>query len=292
LVEHFDSFQGERRPIEVLRDRPGSALVDGGNQPGMVVAERATRLGIEKAKAGAMATVAANNLRYSGLLAYYVERVALEGLVGIAMATGYPCVAPYGGRVAVLGTNPVAFGFPAATDPIVVDMATSAISGGELLRRARAGEPLPAGVALDVAGMPTSSAADGLEGVLVPFGGHRGFGLAVAVQLLGVLGDMEPLPTDDGGRWRASTATQSHWSGSFLIVVLDPSLFGSRCSFEDRAAVFAEAVRATPPAEGFDQVRMPFDRSRAERRSREVEGVVLSAATRDRLAALARPGQR
>jgi LDH2 family malate/lactate/ureidoglycolate dehydrogenase len=275
LAEHYAAFQGERRPIQVLHDRPSSALVDGGNQPGMVVAERATRLCIQKAKAVAVAVVAANNHRYSGLLAYYVERVALEGLVAVAVATGYPRVAPHGGRVALLGTNPLAFGFPTAADPIVVDLATSAISGGELLRRARANEPLPTGTALDVAGRPTLSAAEALEGVLVPWGGHRGFGLAVAVQLLGVLCGMEPSPQGDDG-----------WS--FLIIALDPSLFGPRRSFDERAAGLADMIRASPPAEGFDKVRMPFDRSRAERRLREVEGVVLSAAIHARLAELAR----
>ena len=96
----------------------------------------------------------------------YVEQVALEGLVAIALAVGHPRVAPYGGRVARLGTNPLAFGFPTSSDPILVDLATSAISGGELRRRARDQVPLPVGIALDSAGRPTLNAAEALDGGL------------------------------------------------------------------------------------------------------------------------------
>ncbi len=274
MAEHYGRPRPARRPLALRHDRASSAVVDGGGQPGMVVAEHATRLCLEKAHATGLATVAAVEHRYSGLLSYYVERAALDGLVAIAVATGYPRVAPHGGRVARLGTNPLAFGFPTAGEPVVVDLATSAISGGELLARARSGEPLPVGVALDADGRPTTVAADAVDGVLLPFAGHRGFGIAVAIQLLGVLCGMAPLPTGDDG-----------WS--FLIVALDPSLFGSRSGFEERAAALAEGIRATPPVDGVEAVRMPFDRSRAERRRRALDGVELSDATHERLLALA-----
>ncbi len=275
LAKQWGEFRGERRPIAIVEQTACSAVVDGGNQPGMVVAERATRIGMEKAATTGMATVVANNHQQSGLLSYYVETVANEGLVGLAVATGFHRVAPYGGRVARLGTNPLAFGFPTSQDPIVVDIATSAISGGELLRRAAAGESLPADAALDATGRPTSDAAKAVGGVLLPWGGHRGSGLAVAIQLLGVLCGMKPLPEGDDG-----------WA--FLMIVLDPSLFGPANSFEVRATEFAESIRATPIAEGHDAVRMPFDRSRAERAKRRALGVTLPAATYRRLAELAR----
>jgi LDH2 family malate/lactate/ureidoglycolate dehydrogenase len=241
----------------------------------MVVAERATRICIAKARTAGMATVAANNHQYSGLLSYYVEKVALEGLVGLAVATGFPRVAPYGGRVARLGTNPLAFGFPTVQTPIIVDLATSSISGGELLRRAAANEPLPAGAALDAAGRPASNAADAVGGVLLPWGGHRGSALAIAVQILGILCGMNPFPEGDDG-----------WA--FLMVALDPALFGPLGRFEALAAEFAEFIRATPAAEGHDAVRMPFDRSRAERTVRRTRGVTVPVATYRQLAEMAK----
>jgi LDH2 family malate/lactate/ureidoglycolate dehydrogenase len=274
LVEFRENEEQSRRPVEVLHDRAGSALVDGGGHPGMVVAERATRLCIEKARVQGWAIVAANNHRHSGLLSFYVEQVALEGLVAIALAVGHPRVAPYGGRVARLGTNPLAFGFPTSSDPIIVDLATSAISGGELRRRARDQVPLPAGIALDSAGRPTLNAAEALDGALVSWGGHRGFGLAVAIQLLGVMCGMSAQPS-------------GHEGWSFLIMAISPALFGTEGTYEERAEELANVIRATPTAESFDEVRMPFDRSRAERRRRVLEGVTLSSATYARLHAIA-----
>jgi LDH2 family malate/lactate/ureidoglycolate dehydrogenase len=275
LAKQWAAFRGERRNLAVVQESGCSAVVDGGNQPGMVVAERATRICIAKARDAGMAIVAANNHQYSGLLSYYVEKVAREGLVGLAVATGFPRVAPHGGRIAKLGTNPLAFGFPTADGPIVVDLATSSISGGELLRRAAANEPLPSGAALDAAGRPTTNAVEAVGGVLVPWGGHRGSALAIAVQLLGVLCGMKPLPAGDDG-----------WA--FLMIGLSPVLFGPAGRFEALAAEFAESIRATPAAEGHDSVRMPFDRSRAARAVRRSDGVTLPAATYRQLAEIAR----
>jgi LDH2 family malate/lactate/ureidoglycolate dehydrogenase len=274
LAKQWARFRGERRTVAIVQETGCSAVVDGGNQPGMVVAERATRICIAKARTAGMATVVANNHQYSGLLSYYVEKVAEEGLVGLAVATGFPRVAPYGGRVARLGTNPLAFGFPTAEGPIVVDLATSSISGGELLRRAAANERLPSGAALDAAGRPTTNAVEAVGGVLVPWGGHRGSALAIAVQLLGVLCGMKPLPEGDDG-----------WA--FLMVGLSPVLFGPAGRFEALAAEFAESIRATPVAEGHEGIRMPFDRSRAERAVRRTRGVTLPAATYRQLTEMA-----
>jgi LDH2 family malate/lactate/ureidoglycolate dehydrogenase len=274
LARQWKAFRGERRAIAIMRESECSAVVDGGNQPGMVVAQRATRICIAKATNAGMATVVANNHQYSGLLSYYVEKVAREGLVGLAVATGFPRVAPYGGRVARLGTNPLAFGFPTAEGPIVVDLATSSISGGELLRRAAASEPLQNGMALDAAGRPTTNAVEAVSGVLMPWGGHRGSSLAIAVQLLGVLCGMKPLPEGDDG-----------WA--FMMVGVSPVLFGPQGRFEALAAEFAESIRATPVAEDHDSVRMPFDRSRAARAARRAHGVTLPAATYWQLAEMA-----
>ena len=275
LAKHWSGFRGERRTVAIAQESGCSALVDGGNQPGMVVAERATWICIAKAKTAGVATVAANNHQYSGLLSYYVEKVALEGLVGLAVATGFPRVAPHGGRLARLGTNPLAFGFPTAEGPIIVDLATSSISGGELLRRAAAGERLPAGAALDAAGRPTSNAAEAVGGVLLPWGGHRGSALAIAVQILGMLCGMKPLPGGDDG-----------WA--FMMVALNPALFGPSGRFEAHVAEFAESIRATPVADGHGAVRMPFDRSRAERTVRRTRGVTLPITTYWQLAEMAK----
>jgi len=268
--------------VTTVREGSWGALVDGANRSGIVVADHATRLAIAKAKAGGIAAVAANNHRFSGLLSYYVEAAAGAGLVAMAVAAGgvrrgLPRVAPYAAAVGRFTTNPIAFGFPTIADPIVWDIATSASSGAELLERLATGAPLREGTAIDATGKPTIDAHKALDGALLTWGGHRGSGLAIAVHLLGMLAGLPPFPSDTDG-------------ASFLIIALDPSVLGDLEIFRQRATTVADRVRATPPAEGHAEVRMPYDRSLRERSRKRREGVELSRAIYDRLVAVARDG--
>ncbi len=123
----------------------------------------------------------------SGRSAYYVEMVARAGLIGIHTVAAPPMVAPLGGARPALGTNPIAFGFPMDGDPLVIDLGTSAFMGTDLQFRQRLGIPLPEGVAIDEHGRPTTDAAAARRGAILPFGGHKGYALALAMHALGVL---------------------------------------------------------------------------------------------------------
>jgi LDH2 family malate/lactate/ureidoglycolate dehydrogenase len=157
VVEH-PRFQAPRRPIRVVRESSVSALLDGGNQNGMIGMYQATRAAIERATPHGLAIVAVNNLWMSGRSAYYVEMAARAGLVAIHTVAAHPLVAPPGGRTPALGTNPIAFGFPLEGDPLVIDLGTSAFMGTDLQFRHRLGLPLPDGVAIDEHGRPTTDA--------------------------------------------------------------------------------------------------------------------------------------
>jgi delta1-piperideine-2-carboxylate reductase len=268
--------------IAVVREGPWGALLDGGNRNGIVVATRATRLAITKAAEGGIAAVAANHHRFSGLLARYVELAARQGLVAIAVAAGgvragLPRIAPYGSRVGLFTTNPIAVGVPTAGEPVVWDIATSSVSGAELLDRLADGAPLPDGAAVDTAGLPTRDPHEAIRGALLTWGGHRGSGLAVAVHLLGLLAGLPPFPGETDG-------------AAFVIVALDPSLTGEATSFAQRAMSVAEQVRAAEPAAGHDEVRMPFDRSLRERARQRREGLQIPLALHDGLTAIVRDG--
>jgi Malate/L-lactate dehydrogenase len=113
---------------------------------------------------------------------------ARNRLIGVSIASGsFGSVAPYGAREGFLDTNPIAVGFPTIAEPIVWDIATSAISGSEVHRRLVTGQELPDGVALDPRGEPTRDPAEALAGANLPWGGHRGTGLAIVIRLLGLL---------------------------------------------------------------------------------------------------------
>ncbi len=245
-------------PIAILHETPVSARVDGGDHIGYVVAHRATKIAIDKAEAAGIAVVGANNTWYTGMLSYYTEMAAARGLVSMIASNASPWVAPHGSTEGRLGTNPICFGFPGADEPVILDIGTSAIIHAEVKLAERLGQPLPDGVAFDRDGAPTRDPAAALAGAFAAWGGHRGSGLAIVVQLLGILAGSPGIPGELE-------------SFGYLIVAVRPDLMGPAETFRENVSGFAQATRSARPLDPEHPVRMPFDRSRAERARRRAE---------------------
>src|SRR6202166_5149921 len=186
-IADSEHFKLPRRPMTVLRETDVSIAFDGGNNVGMLSLFYAAEAAIKKAAAHGIALVSVTDAWMSGRSAYYVEMIADAGLVAIHTASSSPMVAPPGGTRPVLGTNPIAIAVPSSRGPIVLDIGTSAFMMTEVLLRERLGEPLPEGVAIGPGGEPTTDPALARRGALLPFGGYKGFGLALMLQALGVL---------------------------------------------------------------------------------------------------------
>ena len=261
IVERIRRTGDRRRPIRILRETPASALLDGGDHIGYVVAHRATTLAIAKAKATGLAMVGANDTWYTGMLSYFAEMATAQGFVAMIASNASPWVAPHGATEGRFGTNPICFGFPSTGDPIIWDIGTSAIMHAEVVLAGRLGQPLPEGAAFDADGRPTRDPAAALAGAFAAWGGHKGSGLGLVVQMLGMMAGSPGLPPDLAGF-------------GYLIVLMDPGLLTSAEAFEAEVARYAEAVRGSRPVEGGPPVRMPFDRSAAERRRRSAEGFI------------------
>jgi LDH2 family malate/lactate/ureidoglycolate dehydrogenase len=223
----------------------------------------AMKLAVDKAQSMGMAAVTVRNSYLSGRGAYHAEEAARQGLVGIHVAAAPPMVAPHGGTRAALGTNPLAVGLPCDPEPVVFDMGTSAVMFGEVQRRLRSGEALPPGVAVDASGVATTDPAEALQGALLAFGGHRGYGLALVVQALGLL----------SRSWETSGSVQDF---GFVNIVLDPARLFDIDDFPVQMRRLADGVRA---AGGDGSVLMPSDRARDARRSRSQVGVEIDEAT-------------
>jgi LDH2 family malate/lactate/ureidoglycolate dehydrogenase len=148
IPEH-PRFAQPRRPMKILHETEVSALYDGGNNNGMVAMYHAARAAIAKAAVHGIAIIGVTDSWMSGRSAYFVEMIARADLVAIHTASSGAAVAPYGGSGPVLGTNPIAFAIPGAGGPLVLDMGTSAFMATELQLRARLGQELPEGVAID-----------------------------------------------------------------------------------------------------------------------------------------------
>jgi LDH2 family malate/lactate/ureidoglycolate dehydrogenase len=260
IVERL-AGSGAAKPMAVERDTPVLARIDGGDQIGYVVAHRATRMAIDKASASGLAAVAAHNTWYTGMLSYYAEMAAAEGLVSMIASNASPWVAPHGATEGRFGTIPICFGFPSHEAPGIWDIGTSAIIHAEVTLHRRLGTPLPPDVAFDGSGQPTRDPAAALAGAFAPWGGHKGSGLAIVVHLLGMLAGSPVMPPELA-------------EFGFLIVTIDPGVLTGAEQFQADVAAYADAVRAARPVDGGAPVRMPFDRSREERRRRLADDAI------------------
>src|SRR5215510_544372 len=269
VAEH-PRFKAPRHPMRALRETSVSAHFDGGNQSGMLGMYYATKAVIERAERHGFALVAVHNIWMSGRSAYYVEMAARAGLIGIHTVAAPAMVAPPGGAKAALGTNPIAFGFPMDPDPLVIDLGTSAFMGTDLQFRQRLGIPLPEGVAIDDRGRPTTDAAAARRGALLPFGGHKGYALALATHALGAL---------CAGAIREKSA--------YLFIAFKPDLFVPLDEYRQALAAEIALIKATPRQDGVAEIRIPGERAYRERARLTREGLEIDRRIQDALVALA-----
>ena len=248
----------------VVHNAPVSALLDGGNNVGYVAVYYAVQMAIDKARTHQFAVVGVYNSYYSGRNAYSMEMVAKAGLVGIHLASGQPRLVPPGGMRPALGTNPLCFGFPSAQGPVIFDMGTASLEWGEVLLHAHLGKPLPEEIGLDKDGRPTRDASEALLGGVLPFGGHKGYGLSFVVQALG-------LPA---GAALVRGQVQDY---GFLFIVFDPGLLIPADQFTRQVSELIACLKATPRQPGIEEIRVPSERAFRERERRCVEGLVSNA---------------
>ncbi|BCH29794.1 dehydrogenase [Mesorhizobium sp. L-8-10] len=265
IVEYVRKLDLNRTSIRVRHETPLSAKIDGGNNVGYVVASQATTMAIAKAKAQGIAIVGAARTYYTGMFSYYLERLASEGLCGMIAGSGLAVVAPFGGTEARFCTNPIAFGFPTDDVPLIWDIGTSSITHAEVVLARRRGEPLPEGLAFDAQGQPTTDPDAVLSGgALTVWGGHRGSGLALSVQVLSMLAGQVNMfkPSDDP------------IDCGFFLLAFDPGLFGSADDFRTAVSEYIRILTGTRPVDPAKPVRAPFARSVALRRERMRSGVI------------------
>jgi LDH2 family malate/lactate/ureidoglycolate dehydrogenase len=275
-VDDYPNFRQPRHPVSVVRETGATALLDGGNTTGMIAACRASEATIHRAQAHGLAVVCLGNTWMTGRSAYYCEMIARAGLIVIHTVAAPPAVAPFGGTRPALGTNPIAFGFPTDSDPLVIDMGTSAFMGTDLRFRARLGMPIPTGVALGPDGQPTTDAVTALQGALLPFGGpeggYKGFGLALAMDALGAL--------------TAGVPSAAAVSG-YMFFAFKPDLFLSPDAYRHEVSRRIEAIKATPRQTGIAEIRIPGQRSYATRARLVHQGIEIDRKIHDALRRLA-----
>ena len=247
--------------IRVVRETPCSAVIDGGDNLAYVVSITAIDKAVEICRKNGIAVVGARNTWFSGRLAYYVERAARQGYIAMHTTNTTARVAPFGGMDRLMGTNPFAIAFPSEDDPLIVDIGTASTTWGHVLLAKTKGEPLPEGQAVDNQGRPTVDPAAALEGAFLPWGGHRGSGLSLAVQLLAVLAGSAPVVQEVGD------------FGLFFLV-MDPDILMPRDQYRAQVSELRRAIAASRPMAGVSRVRVPGDGSLQLRKQRLAAGMV------------------
>jgi len=173
--------------FSILKETASTALVDGGSGLGVIVADKAMDIAIEKAKKTGIACVGVTNTTHFGIAGYYARKAAIQNMIGVAVCNTQPAIAPYQGKGKVLGTNPIAIAIPSAKEPVVLDMSVAGMARGKIFEAARKGLPIKEHAAVDKEGNMTTDPHKALEGFLLPYGGdyaYKTFGLAFMIDVL------------------------------------------------------------------------------------------------------------
>jgi LDH2 family malate/lactate/ureidoglycolate dehydrogenase len=250
----------------VIRETGPTAVFDGARSNGPHAAIVATRDAMRRARQYGVGAVSVQNCGHIGLAGYYVEMAAREGLIGILFAKSESSVHPHGGLEPLLGTNPVAIAVPAEPDPLLLDMSTSAVAAGKVREALRAGAALPPGSAVDPEGRPTTDPQAAIDGALTAMGGAKGYGLALAVEILGGL-----LAGGSAGPMKATGGRRQLWGA--LILVLDPAAFVDADAFTETVISFLRSVQTSRRAPRSAEILVPGERSFRTRAERLKTGV-------------------
>lgn len=266
------------RHAEVMLDGGALLALDGQTGYGQAVGVEAMELAIARAKAHGSCIMSLARAHHLGRIGHWAEMALAEGLVAIHFVNviSHARVAPWGGSDARFGTNPVTVGIPLPGEPaFILDMATSAVAQGKMRVAHNKGEKVAPGLLIDDGGRPTTDPRFVVEppwGALLTIGGYKGYGLSVACELLGGA-------LSGGGTWHYDDHTRMRVYNGMFTVLLDPVRLGTAEAFARETRAYLDWLRRSPPAEGFDRVRIAGEPEREWRARRERDGVPVDATT-------------
>ena len=260
--------------LKVLVDTPAALLLDGDNGFGQVVATRAMKMTVEKAKTAGICFAGVRNSCHMGMVAYYPMLALDENMIGIVGSNSPPTMAAWGGYKSTIGNNPLAVAIPTGKGfPLVLDMAMSVASGGKVRLAVVKKQKIPKDWVLDANGKPTDNPEDFFpHGTLLPLG-HKGFGLAVIIEVLsGVLTGAGML--SQMGQWLTETSVPID-TGHFFIA-LNINTFCSLQSFMQRIDHMIDELKRSPRMEGCAEILMPGEMESRMFEKNKREGVTVS----------------
>ncbi len=242
--------------IRIVREGASYALIDGDEALGQVVGYKAMDLAIKKARESGIGVVTVRNSNHYGIAGYYALMATQEDMIGISMTNSRPLVAPTGGIERFLGTNPIALAAPTKDKPFLLDMATSVVPIGKLEVYRRKGEHIPEGWAIDCKGNITTNVEKVFNGgALLPlggfgelFGGHKGYGLSVMVDILaGIL---------SGGTWsrHVKNTSEKHSEVDHFFMAINIEAFLPLEEFKEKMSKMIEELKTSKKHPDFEKI--------------------------------------
>jgi L-2-hydroxycarboxylate dehydrogenase (NAD+) len=286
-VSQIENGAINARPnIRVINDRPGTALLDGDKALGHLVMKRAAQLAIEKAALTGIGWVGTQHSNHAGPAHLYARMPMQHDMIGLYFCVGNAnLLPPWGGTDVLLSTNPIAIAVPGLRHPaIVLDMATTNTALGKIRLKAQRNEPIPEGWMIDRQGQPLTDPKRASEGFLVPVGGPKGYGLALMFGLLAGTLNGAAFGRDVVNYTKdAKTASNTGQA----IMALDIAGFSDVQVFKEKVDDVWEMMKSSPTLPGFDEVRLPGERSGNLYAERVAHGVPLGPELRKVLDELA-----
>lgn len=259
-------------PGVVADTPPAVARIDGSHAFGQLTARRGAHEAADRAAKMGIGLAVLGRCEHVGRLGEYVELIAERGYVGYAFANADPTVAAWGGRSRLLGTNPLAWAVPTPVGaaPVVVDFATSATAEGKLAVAVARGESVSEGLVVDAEGDATTDPRDFYDGgALLPFGGHKGYGLGLVADLVAGLFS------------GTGSASSPDYDGTFgtVLIAIDVEPFLPREEFVSQVELLRDRVHSSAPVTGFRGVVLPGEPEWGVREERLASGIILAPGT-------------
>lgn len=257
--------------FEFEENSPCSAILDGQNANGLFAVNKAIEYGILKAKEKGIFLLSIKNITHSGCMSYYVKKAAENDLIAISMCSSNAQVLPPNGKEPYFGTNPIAYAIPTKEDPIIFDMATSVQAFGKIYLASVNNESIPEGWAVDSQGNPTTDSNK--ASYVLPVGGHKGFGLAMLVDVLSAILTNLPFGTNIPDFNKAIDSESK--LGQFFILI-NPDIYSSLDTFLTNMSKMVEDLHNIEPYDINEPVVVPGEKSRKRYLNNQKQGIPIS----------------
>jgi LDH2 family malate/lactate/ureidoglycolate dehydrogenase len=269
MREGLVNLKGE---IGITQETPASALINGNNLPGILVAQKAIEISVAKAQSSGMAVVGVNQSNHCGMLASYAKYAVKNGCIAIITSNASPSMAPWGGKESFFGTNPICYGIPAGMENhIIMDMATSVVAKGKIRLAEKNRQLIPNDWAISREGHSTTDPTEALAGLVLPFGGPKGYGLVLLIDVLSAI----LTGANNGPHVSSMFESKVQGIGHFFMVIR-ADIFQPFDTFTSKIDQMIKEIRSVKSMEGVNQIYLPGEIELEMEKRRRLEGIPLS----------------